>query len=126
MKRIILSAVALLALAGCSGTATLGSPATPGSPAATLVPAAATLLDLAAANNTTVATLVTKGQLFCQYAGTVVAVATTFGASSSVLGKASAVVADVCGALNAAAVPVAPPTNVPLNTVPVVAVTKAT
>ena len=126
MRKLLFAAVAALALTACSSGFTIGTPATPGSPAATLVPAAATLLDLAAANNTTVATLVTKGQLFCQYAGTVVAVATTFGASSSVIGKASNVVADVCGALNAAAVPVAPPTNVPLNTVPVVASVKAT
>lgn len=90
------------ALAACGTTATQQASLTTG---------AVTLATIAAANNKTVAQVVTDGALFCQKADAlnpmVVAVADTAGAPVSVVGKASDVVAKTCAAIEA--VPVPPP-----------------
>lgn len=93
------------------------------------IAAGTTLLQLAAANNTTVATAVTKGALFCNSPklGTVVALANTAGGIVSVINatigmdvqKASDAVLSLCQSVDAAATPVPPPAAVPLNSVPV-------
>ena len=127
----LLAGCATVALALLAGCATVAPAAPPGSvptgmaAVTAAAPATATLLTLAAANNTTVATLVTKGQLFCQYSGLIVAVASVYGSPTSVIGQGSDLVKAICASVDAAAVPVAQPTNVPLNTVPVVAVATA-
>lgn len=110
-REIVLAA--LVALAGC-GTTTTQQTAVTG--------AVATLAGVAAAQNTTVASLVTKGNLFCSQkvvlgAPLVVALANLAGAPVSVTGMAAADVATACGLIGA--VPVAPPAD-PAS-VPVVA-----
>jgi hypothetical protein len=109
-RRLALAGLPLLLVAGC---ATLSSWLTP-----TTTSAVATLASVAAANNSTVATLVTKGQLFCKSASGIVALLTSLGSPTSVIGIAGTVVADGCNLIGA--VPVAPPTSVPLDTVPTV------
>jgi len=99
-----LSLAALALLAGCSSLTTTQQ--------AALITAGATVASVAAAQNTTVAQVVSGGQLFCSGA-TVFAVADT-----SVIGKSAAYVAAACKAVDAIAVPVSPPTNA--ATVPVV------
>ena len=72
---------------------------------------ATTLAAIAAANNTTVAHLVTQGALFCQAAGPAVTapfvLANAAGAPVSVTGQAASAVAAACAALQA--IPVPPP-----------------
>lgn len=80
---------------------------------ATLVAGAQTLASVAAANNSTVNTLVTKGALFCQEVTAtgplVVALATIAGVPVSVTGQASADVATACSLIGGVAV--SPPAN---------------
>jgi len=87
---------------------------------ASLTSGAATLAAVAAAHNTTVASLVTKGALFCQKATDdlplVVALANVSGVPVSVTGIASDVVAGACAGI--AAIPVPPPADP--STAPVV------
>ncbi len=94
----------LLALSACGTTATQQAALTTG---------AVTLASVAATNNTTVASLVTKGALFCKQVGPlepmVVALANAAGAPVSVTGMAANDVAEACAAVEA--VPVAPPAN---------------
>jgi hypothetical protein len=98
-----------LALAGC---ATAPTPAT-------VAGAITTLATVAAASNSTAAALVTKGQLFCGYAGSIVAVVADLATPTSVIGQGAQTVAAVCGAINA--VPVSPPANPGATPVAVVA-----
>ena len=121
-KRVALASIAALALSTAAGVA--GCNLTP-QQQATGAAAVTTLAGLAAAHNATVATLVTQGALFCQKSSGIVAIAAPVAGSlvpqyASVIGASAAVVAQVCASLEAAAVPVPPPTNVPLNQVPVV------
>jgi hypothetical protein len=101
-----------LALAGC---ATAPTPAT----TQTAASAVTTLATVAAASNSTAAALVTKGQLFCGYAGSIVAVVADLATPTSVIGQGAQTVAAVCGAINA--VPVSPPANPGATPVAVVA-----
>lgn len=124
--RTILAVVGVcaLALAGCSASTTTAV----SSAVTAATPAVVTLAGLAAANSTTVAGLVTKGQLFCNktVAGAdsdVVALsglATTFGVPyASVIGAVASDVAKACAAIGM--VPVPAPATVALASVPVVA-----
>ena len=106
-----------LTLAACSST----SLSTAQADVTAATPAVATLAGLAAANNTTVADLVVKGQLFCQAASGPVAVADAVGdmtSFASVINASATAVSDVCAAVDA--VPVPPPATIPLASVPVV------
>lgn len=92
---------------------------------ASLTQGAATLGAVAAAHNTTVASLVKKGALFCQKASTdaslVVAVANLSGVPVTVTDIASEVVAATCAGIDA--VPVSPPADpaaAPIVVVPAV------
>lgn len=133
MIRATLSAAALLALAGCSSFQQATSVAQQAQPALT------TLADLAAANNSTVATLIAKGQLFCQskVSGAVQAVSmvapvvgaagalvpgagAAIGVAATVIGATAADVAQACAALNA--IPVPAPTTTPTASTPVATV----
>ena len=120
-RTLIAAAVLAVALAGCTTAQLTG--------AQNAAPAAGTLLALASGQSTTVADLVAKGALFCNTTAGVRAVAAPVAAglapkAASVINASASVVASVCASLEAAAKPVAPPTNVPLDTVPV-AVTPA-
>lgn len=94
--------------------------------------AVTTLLQAAAASNTTVADAVAKGALFCQSPklGAVVAVTSAAGGIVSVVNAtigqdvqtAANTVLGLCQSVDAAATPVPPPTTVPLNSVPVAVV----
>ena len=105
---------AILALAGCAGQ-------TPATVTAYLTAAAPTLLQLAAANSTTVQNAVNKGALFCSSPtfGKVVAVASASGGIVSVVNAtagqdvqtASNTVLSLCQSIDAAATPVVPPAN---------------
>ncbi len=106
---IVFGAFALLGLG--FGACSMFSPGAPGNNAV------ATLAGIAASKNTTVATIVTKGQLFCQSASGIVALVKDLSSPTSVIGVSSTVVADACATINATPVP--PPTNVPLDSVPV-------
>lgn len=88
-----------------------------------------TFAAVAAAHNTTVASLITKGALFCQKnepviataagAAEVVAVATGQGVAASVIGQSAQAVAATCAVLNAVPVPApAAASTVPVVTVP--------
>lgn len=94
----------LAVLAGCGTT-----PAQQ----AQLAAAGQTLAAVAAANDTTVASLVTKGGLFCQKvtagAPLIVALANIYGAPVSVTGMASDDVAMACALVDG--IPVAPPAD---------------
>jgi hypothetical protein len=70
---------------------------------------ATTLAGVAAANNTTVAQIVSDGQLFCSGASGIFAVLSGLTSPTSVVGKAAPVVANVCKSVDAIAVPVSPP-----------------
>jgi len=125
MTRIILATALCAALAACASTAPNSPGSSPGQAVqaemATATPAVSTLAGLAAANNATVADLVTKGQLFCETAGGPVAVADTIGgltSYASVINASASTVQDVCAALDA--VPVPPPSTIALASVPVV------
>lgn len=105
-----------LALSACGGT-----PAQQ----ASLVAAGTTLAAIAAANNTTVAKVVSQGALFCQSGGAAgvnaltVAVATVAGLPASVTGQTSQAVAQTCGALSMVPVPPpAAPESVPVLVAP--------
>jgi hypothetical protein len=91
-------------VAGCGTTPTQQASLTAG---------AATLTAVAAAHNTSVASLVGRGALFCQKAAAdgplVVALANVSGVPVSVTGVASDVVAAACAGI--AAVPVPPPVD---------------
>ena len=95
-----------IALAGCGATVTADQKAT-------LTAAAVTLADVAVANNTTAATLVTKGGLFCAKATAgaplVVALANLYGAPVSVVNQSADAVAAACALVGG--VPVAPPAD---------------
>lgn len=107
---LALALIASLALSACSST-----PAQQ----ATLATAGLTLAAIAAQNNTTVASVVTKGALFCQLGGGagVVAVVNAAGAPVSVTGQTSAAVAAACMAFQAVPVPPpADPSSVPTQT----------
>ena len=106
----ILGCVAL-ALAAC------GSNITPAETSA-LTAVAGTLASVAAANNTTVAALVTKGQLFCSGSSGVFTVVGAMSAPTSVVGQTASAVAKACATVDAVAVPVSPPSAA--ATVPVV------
>jgi hypothetical protein len=112
--------LALLLVAGL-GLSACATPPTATQTAA-LTAGATTLLDVAAAGNSTVASLVTKGTLFCRettpLVPLVVAIANGSGAPVSVTGATSAVVADTCAAIGG--VPVPPPASP--STAPVVTV----
>lgn len=106
--------IAVLAVTACGTTPT---------EQASLTNGAITLASVAAANNTTVASLVTKGALFCQQqtiTGTlVVAAANAAGAPVSVTGQLANDVAQACAALGAVPVPPpADPASAPVKTVP--------
>lgn len=115
--KIVIAIASAIALSACSNVSPTQE--------ATLVAGAQTLASVAAAQNTTVASLVTKGALFCeQYVATssplVVALANIAGAPVSVTGMASDDVAKACAVI--AGVPVAPPVDpesVPVVTAPV-------
>lgn len=108
--------LAALALAGCGTT-----PAEQ----AQLAAAGQTLASVAAAHNTTVASLVTKGNLFCQQkvvtgAPLIVALANLYGAPVSVVNQTAADVATACALVGG--IPVAPPVDpasAPVVTAPV-------
>lgn len=107
---------AVLAVAACSDPAQQ----------AAVTNAAVTLATVAAANNTTVADIVTKGGLFCaspklaaaeQIAG-IVAVQLPSGQAVSVTNQGAAAVAATCAALGKVPVPApADPSSVPMATV---------
>lgn len=87
----------------------------------TLAAAGSTLAAIAAQNNTTVASLVSKGALFCQLNGgtDVIGVLTAAGAPASVTNQSAPAVANTCAALNAIPVPApANPGSVPVQTAP--------
>lgn len=115
----IATALALLgslALSACGSTPTQQ---------ASLVAAGTTLAAIAAANNTTVAKVVSQGALFCQSGGAAgvnaltVAVATVAGLPASVTGQTSQAVAQTCGALSMVPVPPpAAPESVPVLVAP--------
>lgn len=95
---------------------------------ATLVNAGLTLAAIAAQNNTTVASVVTKGALFCQLGGGagIVAVINAAGAPVSVTGQSAAAVATACGAFQA--IPVPPPSDpasVPTQALPTLPAVKS-
>lgn len=105
-----------LALSACGSTPTQQ---------ASLVAAGTTLAAIAAANNTTVAKVVSQGALFCQSGGAAgvnaltVAVATVAGLPASVTGQTSQAVAQTCGALSMVPVPPpAAPESVPVLVAP--------
>jgi hypothetical protein len=105
--------LAALALAACQ------APTNPIAVAA--IGDATTLAGVAAANNTTVAQIVSDGQLFCSGASGIFAVLSGVKVPSSVIGQSSAVVANVCKSVDAIAVPVSPPAAaaaVPVAVVP--------
>jgi hypothetical protein len=128
---------AVLALTVALGACTAAQIGTAQTVAAQATPAVGTLAALAAAHSTTVASLITKGALFCQKAdGTVAAVASVTGIAApvaavipgaavavSVIGASAAAVAGVCAAIQA--VPVPAPTNVAPDGVAVVVVPAA-
>lgn len=101
-----------LSLCTAAMLAACTTPPTPTQQAA-LATAGVTLASVAAANSSTVATLVTKGTLFCQTATAtgplVVALATIAGVPVSVTGQAAADVATACGLIGGVAV--SPPAN---------------
>lgn len=103
---------AAFALCACASQTTL-TPA-----AQTAVQAGVTLATVAANSNSTVASLVVKGQTFCNGYGGVVALVNTLSSPTSVIGIGSDIVRRACAAIGG--VPVAPPTNVPQDKVPVV------
>lgn len=111
MNRIAILA-ATIALAGCGSTAVQK---------AQLVAAGQTLASVAAAQNTTVASIVTQGNLFCGKATTgaplIVALTNIYGAPVTVVNQTAADVATACALIGG--VPVSPPAD-PAST-PVVA-----
>lgn len=114
MNRLTILLTAL-ALAGCGTTPAQQTQ---------LVAAGQTLASVAAANNTTVASLVTKGGLFCSRATTgaplVIALANLYGAPVSVVNQTAVDVAAACALVGG--VPVAPPVDAasaPVVTAPV-------
>lgn len=111
------------AIWGALGLYLVGCGTTPAQQAS-LTQGAATLAAVAAAHNTTVSSLVSKGALFCKKVTTdaplVVAVATVSGAPVSVIGIASDVVAATCAGINAVPVsPPADPASTPIVVIPV-------
>ncbi len=102
MKHIAI--LAALALAGCGATPAQQTQ---------LIAAGQTLAAVAAGNNTTVASIVTAGGLFCQKATAgaplVVALANIYGAPVSVTGMAAGDVAAACALVGG--IPVAPPAD---------------
>ena len=133
LPRLASAALVALALSGCTATQL----ATAQSTAAAASGPVTTLAALAAQRSTTAADLIAKGALFCRKAdGSVAAIATTVGmvgpvvsvlpygaVAVSVIGASASAVASVCAAIEA--IPVPPPTNVAMDTVPVVAVPAA-
>jgi hypothetical protein len=120
MTRILIILTSLVAILGMGGQCTQQQQQTSTS---TVV----TLAGLAAANNRTVAGIVVGGQLFCQKNGgtinDVVAVAAPIAGAlmpqwASVINVGAGVVASTCASIDA--IPVPPPTTVPLASVPVV------
>lgn len=108
---------------GALGLYLVGCGTTPAQQAS-LTDGAATLAAVAAAHNTTVSSLVSKGALFCKKVTTdaplVVAVATLSGVPVSVIGVASDVVAATCAGINAVPVsPPADPASTPIVVIPV-------
>lgn len=103
-----------------AGLALLAGCATPAPVVPVPVTAAvATLAGVAAAKNTTVASIVAKGQLFCQSGGSIVAILDTLYGPTTVIGQTASVVAQACATINA--VPTPPPANpaaVPVVTAP--------
>jgi hypothetical protein len=102
-------------VAGCGTTPTQQASLTAG---------AATLTAVAAAHNTTVASLVGRGALFCQKAAAdaplVVAVANLSGVPVSVTNASAEVVAGVCAGIEAVPVPApADPASTPVVMAPV-------
>jgi PBP1b-binding outer membrane lipoprotein LpoB len=126
MKRIVL--LVALALAGCS-TAQIASTQTAITAA---TPVVATLVDLAAASNKTVASALADGAAICKESSGYVALAQTLAGSTayaSVTNAASDDVATACGIAGAvpAALPASvSPTSVPVVVLPVAAALKLT
>lgn len=107
-----MACVTALSLTSCGSTPTQQ---------ATLTVAGATLAAIAAQNNTTVASIVAKGALFCQLGGAagIVAVVNAAGAPVSVTGQTSDAVAAPCAAFQAVPVPApADPSSVPTKAAP--------
>lgn len=128
--RNAVSAAAKPALAFLLATSMLltacGDPITPAQKAA-LTNVVVTLASIAAQKNATVADLVTRGALFCQYVnplslGGVVAIANAAGVPVSVTDQSKKAVDDTCGAI--AAVAVSPPPAPEAVPVVPVAITK--
>lgn len=105
MKRFAIPTLcAVLALAACATPTTL-SPT-----GQTALQAGVTLATVAANANTTVATAVSKGQLFCKSAAGVVALVNNLSSPTSVIGQTAFYVGQACAAIDG--VPVPAPTDV--------------
>jgi hypothetical protein len=110
--------VGALVPAGCAGATT--TPATQ-----SVVGASATLASVATAANTTAATLVSKGQLFCSGANGIIAVVRDLSTPSSIIGEAASVATTACQIADATSVPVPAPANPAAVPVAVVATAPA-
>jgi len=104
-KRNGVPGIAVLLAGGLLLTACADGKLTPGGQAA--VTAAVTLAGVAASQNSTVASLVTGGQLFCKGAGGIVALLKAGQQPTSVIGRSAGLVAEACADIGA--IPVPPP-----------------
>jgi hypothetical protein len=108
----------LLGLTACISACT--TPTTPSPTGQAAISAGITLASVAAANNTTAASLIGKGQIICNDGGALFSLAGSLLSPATVAGQAAADVAQACKAISAVAVPQALPAGVNPAAVPVV------